>query len=275
MALVTTIIDGQELEVERDTWALDACRRLGKEIPTLCHHPALEPYGACRLCVVEVRKGNREPWLATSCDLPIREGLDIRTDTEAVHKARRTAMELLLAEAPDAPALRDMAERLGVRESRFAPRQPDNRCILCGLCVRACRDLIGVSAIGFSGRGPDRRIGSPFDVQTDACIGCLACVAVCPTDAIRVTDRDGVRVMETFHTELAMVPCESCGRPAMPGKMLDYLRERLPEGVPCPALCPSCRQESTAQAVGMGAAAALTARYPEGCRAVEVSAETG
>jgi NADH dehydrogenase/NADH:ubiquinone oxidoreductase subunit G len=274
MALVKTIIDGQELQVERDTWALDACRRLGKEIPTLCHHPALEPYGACRLCVVEVRKGGKGPWLATSCDLPIREGLEIRTDTEAVHRARRTAMELLLAEAPAAPALRDMAERLGVEESRFAPRQPDNRCILCGLCVRACRDLIGVSAIGFSERGPDRRIGSPFDVQTDACIGCLACVAVCPTDAIRVTDRDGVRVMETFHTELAMVPCECCGRPAMPEKMLAYLRERLPEGVPCPALCPSCRQESTAQAVGRGAAAALMARYPEGCRAEAVATET-
>ena len=274
MARIKTTIDGQEVEVERDTWALDACRRLGKEIPTLCHHPALEPYGACRLCVVEVRKGDKGPWLATSCDLPIREGLDIRTDTEAVRKARRTAMELLLAEAPDAPALREMADRLGVEQSRFAPRQPDNRCILCGLCVRACRDVIGVSAIGFSERGPDRRIGAPFNVQADACIGCLACVAVCPTDAIRVADRDGVRVMETFHTELAMVPCECCGRPAMPEKMLTYLRDRLPEGVPCPALCPACRQESTAQAYGQGLMAGAAARYPEGCRAEAVATET-
>jgi len=266
MALVKTIIDGQEIEVERDTWALDACRMLGKDIPTLCHHPALEPYGACRLCVVEVSKKNKGTWLATSCDLPIREGLEIRTETEAVIQARKTSMELLWAEAPDAPEIRRMAERLGVKKPRFAPRQPGNRCILCGLCVRACRDLIGVAAIGFSQRGPDRRIASPFEVAADACIGCLACVALCPTDAISVTDRDGVRIMETFNTELPMVPCEACGQPAMPEKMRDYLRQRLPDHVPVPALCPSCRRGSTAGAVGLGIEAARTAQYPEGCR---------
>jgi len=256
MAVVKTTINGQEIEVQRDRWALDVLREMGIEVPSLCHHPALEPYGACRLCVVEVTKRG-STWLATSCDLPIREGLSIRTDTPAVHKARRTALELLWAEAPDAEPVQRLAREMGLDRPRFAPRVDTGRCILCGLCVRVCRDLIGQAAIGFAERSTGRRVAAPFDTQADACIGCLACVAVCPTDAIRVTDRAGVRVMETFHSELPMLPCEACGRPAMPATMRAYLRRRLPDHVPVPVVCPSCRRAATARAVDV-AGEALT-----------------
>jgi len=273
MALVKTVMDGREIEVERDRWALDVCRELGIAVPTLCHHPALEPYGACRLCVVEVARG-KWTWLTTSCDLPIREGLSIRTDTDAVRKARRTALELLWAEAPDALEVQRLAKAMGLEKPRFAPRQPGNRCILCGLCVRVCRDLIGASAISFSSRGPTRRISAPFEASADACIGCMACVALCPTDAIRVTDERYVRHLETFNTDLELARCETCGKPAVPVKLLEYLRARVPEHVPVRSLCPACRRSETAACLSVGAALWEDLSYVGGCRAGNTGRKT-
>lgn len=245
MALVTTTIDGRTVEVERDRWALDVAREMGVVIPTLCHHPALEPYGACRLCVVEVTKG-KWSWLTTSCDLPIREGLSLRTDTEGVRKARRMALELLWAEAPDAAEIQRMAGQMGLEKPRFAPRVREGKCILCGLCIRVCRDVIGASAICFAHRGPERQVSSPFDVASDRCLGCMACVSLCPTDAIEVADRGFVRHMKTFFTELELAKCEVCGKPSAPVRLLEYLRLRLPESLGVRAVCDSCRRSETA-----------------------------
>jgi len=245
MPRVKTTINGQEIEVERDRWALDVIREMGIEVPTLCHHPALAPYGACRLCVVEVTKRG-STWLATSCDLPIREGLSIRTDTEAVHRARRTALELLLAEAPEAEEIRRLARQMGLEHPRFAPRVEEGKCILCGLCVRVCRDLIGASAICFADRATDRQVTSPFDVNAEACVGCMACAAVCPTGAIEVVDDGYVRRIDPFSTELELLPCEVCGKPAVPAKLLPYLRAKVPDHVPVRALCPACRRAEAA-----------------------------
>jgi len=243
--LVKTTIDGREIEVERDRWALEVAREMGIEIPSLCHHAALAPYGACRLCVVEVTRG-KWTWLTTSCDLPIREGLSIRTDTPAVVKARKMALELMWAEAPDAVEVQELAGQMGLQKPRFAPRSETGKCILCGLCVRVCRDLMDLSAICFSHRGPDRTIGAPFDGPSEACIGCMACVAVCPTGAIRTVDcAPGVR-MDTFNTNLELAECEACGRPFAPVKHLQYVRDRLPEHVPLEAVCPACRRRRSA-----------------------------
>lgn len=252
MALVKTIIDGKEIEVEHDRWALDVAEELGTSIPTLCHHAALTPYGACRLCVVEVTKG-KWTWLTTSCDLPIRPGLSIRTDTEAVIRARKMTLELLWSQAPDAVEIQRLAEELGVDRPRFTPRRKQGKCILCGLCVRVCRDLIGTAAIGFSNRGEIRRVGTPFETTSNDCIGCMACVAVCPTGHIKTHDQDNLRRMTTWKTDLEMAPCEKCGRPFAPAKQLDYIKARLKENknkkeiLPIPPDCPECRRAETAR----------------------------
>jgi NADH dehydrogenase/NADH:ubiquinone oxidoreductase subunit G len=244
LALVKTIIDGKEIEVERDRWALDVAREMGIYIPTLCHHSALQPYGACRLCVVEVTKG-KGIWLATSCDLPIREGLIIRTDTPEVMKSRKMTIELLLARAPEAEPIQKLARELGVEKPRFGLRDDLGRCILCGLCVRVCQELIGVSALSFTRRGVERKVRTPFDRASDSCIGCNACVAVCPTGHVVSADKDAVRCLETWKTKLDMVRCEVCGRAYMPVKEFEYIQAKLGEQAFLEKVCPICRKLQT------------------------------
>ena len=211
MPLVETEINGRKIKTERDRWALEVAREMGISIPTLCYHPAVEPYGACRLCVVEVTRGSWT-WLTTSCDLPIREGLSIRTDTPAVIAARKMALELLWAQAPGAEEVKALARELGVEKPRFTVRNEDEKCILCGLCVRVCREVVGEAVIGFSSRGAGRRVGSPFDEAADACIGCGSCVAVCPTGAVVASYEEKLLRMKTWHTDLKLAECACCGR---------------------------------------------------------------
>lgn len=245
MSLITTTIDGRDVEVERDRWALDVAREMGIEIPTLCHHPALEPYGACRLCVVEVTRG-KWTWLTTSCDLPIREGLTIRTDTPAVLEARKVALELLWSQAPGAEEVQTLARQLGVEKPRFAERLEKNKCILCGLCVRVCRQLIGRTAICFSNRGLKRTVGPPFDRASEECIGCNACAQICPTGYIQSRDENGQREIATLKTSLKLACCELCGKPFAPVRQLEHLRKTLPEHMVVEQVCPACRRSKTA-----------------------------
>ncbi|MCK4472016.1 MAG: (2Fe-2S)-binding protein, partial [Anaerolineae bacterium] len=183
--MIPVTIDGQSVEVEEGATILEVAHQLGIHIPALCHHPALEPYGACRLCTVEITYGG---WsrLVTSCNYPIRWEIEVQTASEKVLKGRKLLAELLLARCPNVPKVRELAASLGVTEVRFEPH--DELCYLCGLCVRVCKELIGQSAISFVGRGVDRQVGPPFLKFSDACIACGACAFVCPTGAIKLED---------------------------------------------------------------------------------------
>jgi len=244
MAFIKTVIDGKEIEVERDSWALDVASQMGIEIPTLCHHPALTPYGACRLCVVEVTKG-KSTWLTTSCDLPIRDGLTIRTNTPEVINSRKITLELMWARAPEAEVIAELAAKLGIDKPRFKVRNELGRCILCGLCVRVCDQLIGVSALNFSRRGVQRKVSTPFEKASNTCIGCNACVAVCPTGHIRVVDKGTIRNFETWNTPIEMIECNTCHKPYMPAKEFEYIQTRLTKGSPIEKICPKCRRADT------------------------------
>jgi heterodisulfide reductase subunit A len=183
--MIRVTIDGQPVEVEEGTTVLEAAQQLGIHIPTLCHHPALEPYGACRLCTVEITYDGRSR-LVTSCNYPVRWEIEVETASEKVLKGRRLLAELLLARCPNVPEVQEFATSLEVTEVRFEPH--DELCYLCGLCVRVCKELIGQSAISFVGRGVDREVGPPFLKFSDACIACGACAFVCPTGAIKLED---------------------------------------------------------------------------------------
>jgi predicted molibdopterin-dependent oxidoreductase YjgC len=182
-------IDGRDLDARPGETVLAAARRAGIDIPSLCDHELLRPYGACRLCVVEVRAPGAHgrpsrARIAAACEYPALDGLEVATRGERVDPLRRTTLRLLLARAPEAPKLRALAERLGV----VGPVEPDpaaDGCILCGLCVRACAEAVHASAIGFTGRGHQRGIGMPFGENGEACVGCGACDWICPTAILR------------------------------------------------------------------------------------------
>ncbi len=175
-------INGQPVEMPEGTSLLEAAERMGVKVPTLCHHKALLPYGACRLCLVEVETPGRPVSVQASCQYPALEGLVVRTDTPRIASARKIVAELLLARCPEAPAIQKMAASLGVTETRVAKKNDD--CIYCGLCVRMCEERMGRAAVGFSGRGPRRRVEPPYGRHNEACWTCRACDFVCPTERL-------------------------------------------------------------------------------------------
>lgn len=181
-------IDGHRIEADPSRTVFEKAQDLGISIPTLCNHKALTPYGVCRICVVEVVSKGRSS-LKTACTYPAREG-EVRTDSEKVRRARRSILELMLAEAPEAKEIQELAERYGADREKYKVSRAGkkNRCILCGLCVRVCGEVMKIGAIGFKNRGNRREIAVPFDTPSEVCSTCGACVSFCPTNAITLED---------------------------------------------------------------------------------------
>jgi bidirectional [NiFe] hydrogenase diaphorase subunit len=184
MPLMKMKIDGREVEAVSREPILKSIRALGIKVPTLCHMDGLEPYGVCRMCVVEVKRGKRTR-LVTSCNYPAQEGLEVFTNTERVRQHRRVMAELLLARCPDVPRVQKLAASVGVKETRFKSAEKSD-CVLCGLCVRVCDEIVDASALSFIDRGNQRTVGTPWYVDPDACIACGACTYVCPTGAMQM-----------------------------------------------------------------------------------------
>ena len=182
--MITLTINGLSVSVEEGTTLLEAAIFLGFPIPTLCHMEGLSPYGACRLCLVEIGEGASAK-LVSSCTYPAVEGLKVRTASERVLAARRMVLELLLASCPQSKTIQDLASAHGIRRQRFKQEYED--CILCGLCVRMCQEQMTAGAIGFRGRGQNRSIGTPFDAKSELCRLCGGCMYVCPACQLRCT----------------------------------------------------------------------------------------
>ncbi len=244
--MITLRINGLDVTVEKGATILDAARFLGFPIPTLCHMEGLSPYGACRLCVVEIGNGDNTK-LVASCTYPAEEGLIVRTASSRVLKARRMILELMLASCPQSKVIQDLASKHGVRSQRF--RQEHEDCILCGLCVRMCEEQMAAKAIGFRGRGESRSIGTPFDIKSDACRLCGGCIYVCPACTLRCTYNEPDRAIcgacanltpsclekEQFDDMMCfMDPCVVC-EIQKDGKQVseEHTTERKRSGEPC------------------------------------------
>lgn len=175
-------IDGISFDAPAGFTVLEAANFLGIPIPTLCYHEGLSPWGGCRLCIVEIGTGDKTK-LVTSCTYPVEEGLVVRTNNERIVSARKMILELLISQCPTSKKLQDLASEIGLNRVRFTPKWEN--CIYCGLCVRMCNEQMMAEAIGFSNRGPEVKIATPFQENSEVCRKCGACIYICPTCTLR------------------------------------------------------------------------------------------
>ena len=182
MSEILLQIDGKEVEAKEGMTILEAAQSAGISIPTLCHHEELTPYGACRICVVEVDARGRTNFVA-ACLHRVEQDSVIRTRSEKVDKTRKILLEQFLAHAPDAEALQDLAQEYGADKYRF--EKESSFCILCGLCVRYCTEVKKKNAIGFFDRGPNREISFIPEVASKECRNCKECFPLCPTSYVQ------------------------------------------------------------------------------------------
>jgi coenzyme F420-reducing hydrogenase beta subunit len=183
---ITMTIDGKEVNAIEGTSILHVAKESGIKIPTLCYNEALEPFGSCRVCSVEITDKRGRKKIVTSCNYPVVDGLVVETKSEKVFETRQMLLELLLARCPNAKKIQDLAREYGIEKPSLWVGDPEEDCILCGLCARVCDERIGVSAINFANRGVLREITTPYHTISDDCVGCGACAIVCPTDSKRV-----------------------------------------------------------------------------------------
>ena len=253
----TVTIDGKPYEARLDETILQVARRGGVWIPTLCYHEALEPYASCRVCVVEIDRGG---WwqMVTSCNYPIRGDLTVRVNSERAIRGRQGVLQLLLARSPGCRELVELAARMGI-ESADLPTVTvaERNCILCGLCVRACEERIGASAISLSGRGVERKVSTPFGEPSEDCILCGACASICPVGTIQwVTHADHVELVP-FGTKGPLRRCAVCGEAVVSEAAALALLARgqaaVAEILAGEELCFRCKRKRSAAQVLVGA----------------------
>ncbi len=261
--MISLTIDGNPVEVEEGSTILEAANKAGVDIPTLCYDPRLEPYGACRMCVVEVKNS---PKLLPACTAPASKGMEVITESEKLTKIRRTILELQCVDhALDCPVcdaageckLQDLVYRLGLQTNRFHKTRrhdpPDtrsplvernlNRCIFCSRCVRICHEVQGVGAIGLINRGFETIVGPPFGEPLD-CEFCGQCIATCPVGAL--TSKIFKFRARTWFLERTPSTCPHCGTGCrinvehMKGKVYRITAD-VGEGVNDGNLCPKGR----------------------------------
>ena len=184
--IITLKIDDKEIKTEEGTTILEAAKQAGVEIPTLCYLEGLEPYGACRICSVEIERRGRSRIVAACC-YPAEEGLKVVIRSPKIDKIRKTIIELagVMAGEDIAGETRALASEYHADLSRFRARAPTEptKCILCGICVRRCTEATWDSAIGFIGRGVNRRVVL-LPERAGTCAICNYCQRVCPTGRI-------------------------------------------------------------------------------------------
>jgi len=230
-------INGNIFETEEGMSVLQVARTAGISIPTLCYHEALKPIGACKLCAVEVTRPPGKPRVLLSCIVKAKDGLEVNTESESVIKARTAAFRNLLSMAPQSKTIRTLADRHGID---LGP--PTDGCVRCRLCIRVCSEVVKAGALKM-----EKREGLSYVTRVEGiCIGCGTCVNLCPTEAIRMTDKDGIRTISIRDEVIgvhALKRCEACGRYFASQKFIDHVRTRTTQHTDVKEhhlYCPTC-----------------------------------
>jgi len=176
---INIVIDGKKVQIDKGNTLMQAAKKLGIHIPALCYHEKIKPHGACRLCMVEIeRKGKSK--IVASCAFPAEEGLIVHTESPKVEQIRKNLVELYIALFPYNPEIKRLAKKFGLVATRY--KKEYNYCILCGLCVRYCEEVKKNNAIGFVGRGINKKVVFiPESAYFKKCKDCMECMDICPT----------------------------------------------------------------------------------------------
>jgi bidirectional [NiFe] hydrogenase diaphorase subunit len=235
--MVNITIDGRQIQAKEGSTVLQNAQAMNIDIPTLCFHKEISPFGACRLCSVEIKANGR--WkLAASCQIEVAKGMEIKTGTDKVKESRKLAAALLYYKYPTTQAVRDMAIKLGVavKEEKADVRD----CILCGLCTRTCHEIVGVDALRFQDRGLGRAVDDPkIEFVTSNCIGCGSCAYVCPTGFVQMESVDDKRII--WNKVFKMATCKVCGLYFAPVEQLEWISKKTGATMESLMTCTSCR----------------------------------
>ena len=239
--MIEITIDQKPCTCKKGETILEAASRCGIEIPTLCHHEGLCAQGACRVCMVELVEKDWSQMVA-ACIYPIQRSVSVLTGSEKVKKHREAVISLLLAETPGSETILRLAKRYDVKlPERFAV-QDGEKCMVCGLCTRACSSL-GSGAISTVNRGITKKITTPYDEPSVDCIGCSACANVCPTGHITMEENDGERII--WGKKFEMIRCSVCGKHFMPKEQYDFICKKTGQtGQP---VCENCSRTAIAK----------------------------
>lgn len=233
-------INGRVCECEKGEFILPVARRNQIEIPTLCNHDGFPGQGSCRLCIVEVFENGRGK-IVVSCVYPIERECEVFTDSEKVRRQRGMILRLLQKRAPESEEIRALCEKYNAPEIDRFISVDGSRCVLCGLCVKACAEL-SVGAISTVSRGVTKEIATPYHEPSSVCIGCGSCAWVCPTRAIEIRQDDRTRTI--WGKKFDLVHCQRCGRVIGTEEELAHAAKKA--DTEPDVLCDSCRKQQLA-----------------------------
>ena len=238
-------IDGKVCEAEKGEFILQIARRNNIYIPTLCHSDALPGLASCRLCIVKVVDRGRAK-IVTSCIFPVSKEVEVITNDDEIKRMRRNIVMLLKVRCPENKEVNELAKAFGVEEKRVKrfKLDPEQNCVLCGLCAKACKEL-GTGAISTVNRGMYKEVATPYHEPSPECIGCASCANVCPTNAIKVVDKDGER--KIWGKKFKMVKCDLCGEYFATEEHVKYAYDRIGKEQPEKLMCSSCKKKVTAK----------------------------
>lgn len=247
--MISLNINGRIVQAKEGEYLLSILRKEKIEVPTLCHHGAVEPSGACRMCIVEVTKPEWNGWsdYVTSCLYPAVDGLIINTHSSKVIELRKSIIDLYLARHPKSPEIKEMAAQFGVIQTQFETVVDGDNCILCGLCTRIC-DTMGFSAISTVGRGHGKEVAPPLDMQPPDCVGCLSCAKNCPTNFIEYAFKSGK--VTIWNKKFDLLKCSECKKETITKEFAEYLSENRNIPFEYFEKCDECRRRELTKTMG-------------------------